>query len=82
MERSKILKIIKSVNKEKATIIENIPQEYIDVYCFIHKQYKTLGKKIVDDSLFKFVFRKYYMIRISAQASESFFTVPDERARQ
>jgi hypothetical protein len=75
MEQSKILKIIKSLNKEKDTIIENIPQEYIDVYCFIHEQYKTLGKKIVDDSLFKFVFRKYYMIRISAQVSEPFFPV-------
>jgi len=74
MERLRILKIIKSVDKEKDTIIENIPQDYIDVYCFIHEQYLILGKKIVDDSLFKFVFRKYYMIRISAQVSEPFFT--------
>jgi len=73
MNRPKIKTLALSIQKEKLQIIELITQEDIDIYCFIQKQYNKLKNRIIEDSLFKFVFRNYYFTRIRSSTADPFF---------
>jgi hypothetical protein len=71
--KEKLKNIINSTIHESEVIIERIPQQYIDIYCIIQERYEALREKIAKDSLFKFLFRSYYMTRINFKQSEKFF---------
>lgn len=73
--KRKLENIIVSTHKESRLIAKKIPQQYVDIYCFIQERYESLKEKVAVDSLFKFAFRSYYMIRINVDQAEPYFRV-------
>lgn len=54
-------------------IIEQITQEDIDIYCLIQEQFKNSRGNIVDNTLFKYLFKNYYFRRNLYYYSNEFF---------
>lgn len=58
MKKQYIASIIKEINDNRSTIIRRIPQESIDVYLWLKKEYAR--KNILQNKVFQFVLRSYY----------------------
>lgn len=67
--------IINLLEKNQELIISQISQEGIDVSVFIQKEYNKLGSELLKDSIFRYIFKKYYLSSSARFFSEKSYNI-------
>lgn len=86
MEKLNIKNLIKNLKTRSSIIIEDISQDFINIYNFIQDQYRISHGDIKNNSLFKFAFRRYYFQRnewfYKKEFYENYFSLFSDKGMQ